>query len=229
MPDWSRIPIPALPGEARSLEFSLAENFQKLQHFEDNFRHDLELFDRSFEELTAIKPIPNGNKISSDYWQKFRDQTAERQRYISWAHSAARDGAFNIYHFGKIIDAINYQLSSREEFSAQDIRARLKAAHILLRKHFPRMEGIRNVAGHLAEFSQEEERAKHAFTGEHEGPGIKIDAKRTALLGVLDERTYSVTFKGEVLSYEISQTTLEHLREVKMAFFTVFGPLKQRF
>jgi hypothetical protein len=142
-----------------------------------------------------------------------------------WQKMAARDGALTIYHFGKTIDAIWQSLPSCPALMTLVNESALRQASKEFRTNFPRYEAIRHVIGHTAEFSATPaQKEAHSIKGPWESPHVKIfGGARTQFSGNLYDRTYYVTFEGEVHGYEISMTTGDRLRDTKAKIHNSFA------
>lgn len=196
-----------------------------VQRTEDAFRHDVELFDHL---LQFDEPIgqPLSNPFDPNYWTEFHLQNERRDRYSTWIRAACRDGALNLSGFVK---SIKYSINNFKKippYQSTDISKKLTFISNLLDESFPDYKGIRDASAHVAEFAQAEPK-KHSIVGPQTLTGVSIAEGASVLyLDALAGRTFTSSYMGKPVSLEMSQATLSRLEAVRLALFTIFGPLR---
>jgi hypothetical protein len=228
--EFFRIATPYAPEGAIPTGWATAlGDLENLESYEHQFRYDLRLFDFAQDNMLATdRRIGELEKTSSFSRSEWRDLTETSHMYYVWLKAATHHGIFAIYEFKRTVESLNASLKDIPGSSTPEIRARWGEANALTRRYFGRIASIRNAIGHSAEFRRPREAEKHAFTGGYEGPGLTIDPSASEILisGAISGRTCTITFRGEILTVDISDETLTRLREVKLAFYTIFGPLR---
>ena len=201
-----RIKTESLPEAEREHAAVIGSSLDDLDGYLNNFAAALSLFDSCDNASGEAGP--------------------HRGTYISWMMIAARDGAMTIYHFGKTIDGIRQSLGLCPTLRGLVSRPSLKTAGKLFARHFPSFEKLRHGVAHAGEQSSTlRARRKHALRGDYAGSGFKIRESSGTLLGNnLQDRLFTTSHEGTVLTYEISQATLAKLIEVKDAFRAAFAP-----
>jgi hypothetical protein len=141
----------------------------------------------------AISLFEHATKLGAEH-------TAEKQLYSQWRFIAGRDGAVTIYNLGKTMEGIRASLHNCPSLNALVDQSLLTESTRILRQNFPRFEGIRHTIGHMAEFLRDNESRQ-----EHGVGGVMI---ANSLFG----RTFTATFEGKILGYEISAQSAGHLQ-----------------
>ncbi|GGA54775.1 hypothetical protein [Pelagibacterium lentulum] len=225
IPEYSHVRFPSVPEEFAEAAREVRENFSMLRAYEKHFQHDVELFDHVEAQQASIV-VPEGDfSTNPEYWLQKKAQDEARLRLMTWTLAAARDGVLNIFHFGKTVSAINAGMKCVPGYWSDDIQKRFKTINQKMTEHFPRFEGTRHAATHLAEFFQIEQTRKHAVAGPYRGNDFKIGNESSLMLqDVLMGRAYTTTFGGKVLSCEISEKSLAQLQEIRGLVYTAFEP-----
>lgn len=128
---------------------------------------------------------------------------------------AARDGALNIYHFGRSLAAIRNQLGACRSITNID-RIKVREAGKVFRLHFPHVDSVRHAIAHAGELystpaKMENEKLKqHTHTSGH-----GFFAAGGTLVSALSERTYSIGFEGEVFSVTLDNQTISILITIR--------------
>ena len=174
-----------IPDSESDLACRWLNSIGSLERYAENFANDIRLFDyaekRSFEEFQG--------KLTNE----------EMMRNISsWLFIACRDGAMQIFHFGKILNTLNTRLSKCPTLASHINSKELKLANSAFRSTFKDHEGVRHSVGHQGEVTLEPER----------------NAGNTALMiDCLADRQYMTSYEGKVLSYYISEGTVAELEK----------------
>ena len=113
-----------------------------------------------------------------------------------WRFIAARDAGMTIYHFGVILDAIHKRIGTCLTLVPHLDKPTMSKATEEFANRFPTQEAARNAIGHAAEMIESPDQLRRNIMG-----NIFV---RDSLLG----RNLSMTWKGKLLSVEISDATL---------------------
>jgi hypothetical protein len=129
-----------------------------------------------------------------------------------WKLIAAKDGALCIYHFFRTLRAIDANLRQGcPELLALLPNSCFKRAAELRRAHFKNYEQVRDGVGHVADLvATRQDFQRNSFT-----PGVLA-------LPSVKGRTFSMSVKGEMVSYDISGQTLAVLIQIQDAIFDGF-------
>ena len=171
--------------------------------------------------------------------QGFRDTIAlyrhvrERKRVgveefkVAWTQIAGRNGAIEAQGFAETMAAIN-------SVDAPTIRAKMDASRKrtgtrLFAHEFPNIAGIRNSTAHPELPADPKEVEKHRMkeTGQNAGWLVGADSGLfiSDSMAANDERlVFSASFKGRLVSYELSETKAGVLDEVAQLFRSAFYP-----
>ena len=145
--------------------------------------------------------------------------------YADWRWIAARSGGLQIYHLGSGMIAIQKALKKCPAFLSLVDENELAATSAQLEQYFPNYKMIRHVIGHQAELVLDSLKfAKHA-AADYKGPDVNPAGGGTLTvmnLGSLIGRTFTATFEGNALGYDISEETLEKLIAVLRRFYAGF-------
>lgn len=194
-----------------------------LAQFERQFYTALLLFDASEGEVWAMASQVESGQRS---WNSL---DAATDTLSAWKQMAARDGALAIYHFGNTMEAIKRSLPNCAAVNRTVNHQLLSRARARFRKAFPRYEAIRHVVGHVADFAATPaERERHSHKGgAHTVGNVSFDAgTRRQFLGNLYNRSYVVSFKGQVHHYEITRrSALEFSMTKLMIYSAILDPI----
>lgn len=203
---------------ARRLEARLID----LHHYCDTFHAALALFDHAaalHAPVSSTRALIKQGRLKAA--QDAREQAA---LYRKWLMIAARDGAMTIYNFDRAIESIPSVLHRCPTLEKLVTHDELRAAKDRFIHHFGSAAAIRLFVAHQAEvFGSDQEIKKHSYSGPVNAAGINLPMAQGLMIGgVLQDRVYSVTTKGEIHQYEISQATLDQLVSVKQAVYGAF-------
>jgi hypothetical protein len=132
-------------------------------------------------------------------------------------------------------EAIRHSLPSCPALNALVDHTVLRTAHAQFRKEFPRIEAVRHVVAHVADFTKTAElKDEHSKKGPYKLEMVEAeDADSSAFFaGNPYGRTYHVTYKGEFCQYDITDESVAKLRAIKnliysaMAAISTPGPLR---
>jgi hypothetical protein len=127
--------------------------------FERRLVFALLLFDASYQENWKLVRAAKIGHLDFQMLDRATDTLG------GWQSIAARDGALSIYHFGSTIEAIRHSLPSCPALNALVDHTVLRTAHAQFRKEFPRIEAVRHVVAHVADFTKTAELKEHSKKG----------------------------------------------------------------
>jgi hypothetical protein len=180
--------IRRLPDSEHEAARILARHLEELYRYARRFAAAVALFDLADAEL--FKP----------------DQSSDTMR--EWSFIVGRDGAMTIFHFGMVLKAINDQLPKCPSVFQHASRQKLGDANDLYKKALPAADKIRHAVGHEAELRLTRKQVtEHELSGPRHDALVSADHVEGFMTGNFENRFYSVTFKGEILRYELSAST----------------------
>lgn len=204
-----------LPEKEQPVAASIVENLRALASYERAFQNDLALFDFAYDQ-----------KNSDDY-----DASAKA---LAWMFIAGRDGAMMLYHVGMTLRAFGGLLARAPTLAKLVDTHAVEASKHAFEGHFKDFYAVRQGVAHLADHSvTPDRREKHAIKksskhvimlaprledgsiAEVEGPGFYA---RNNFSG----RTFWGTVENESVQYDLSQDSLEKLREVIAIIYGAF-------
>ena len=216
--DRSKIPPEEMPAFLHAVEL-----LASLARFDREFRNAVLLFDASFQENQELVRAVERGQLD------FRTLDLATDTLSAWQAIAARDGALTIYHFGNTIEAVRKSLHACPTLDRLVDHARLKHASAEFRKEFPRYEAIRHVVGHAADFAASPKKkdthsVKGPWKADFEEVSIEVgDADATTQFsGALYQKSYCVTFEGQMHCYEISHLTADKIESAKERAYSAF-------
>jgi hypothetical protein len=130
---------------------------------------------------------------------------------------AARDGALNIYHFGRSLAAIRNQLGACRSITNID-RKKVREAGKVFRLHFPHVDSVRHAIVHAGELYNTPAKMENEELKRHTSFG----AAGGTLMSALSERTYSIGFEGEVFSVTLDNQTISILITIRNSVDSAF-------
>lgn len=174
-----------IPENESTTTMQWINSIDSLERYADNFANDIRLFEyaaqRGLEVFLGKSP-------------------AEEPSFniANWMFIACRDGAMQIYHFGKILDTLNTRLRKCPTLASHVDGNAIKQANRIFKSTFKDHEGVRHSVGHQAEVILSPERnSPHG--------AMMVDC--------LSDRYYMTTYEGRILGYEISVATLDNLHK----------------
>jgi hypothetical protein len=201
---WPTIPVSVVPKEETYAATELNNFLYNLHSFTDDFRGDLAIFDFAGIQIQEAKKY-----LSTNPWNFH----LASQHYMKWSKTAARDGAMTIYHFKKTMDQLRASLRLCPTINAAVNLKMLGSAGKLFARYFPRSESIRNAVGHAAEIEHD----PVVIGRRHPSGGVFINS--------INGRNFDTTINNMALSYEISQSTVDKLSEVKSLVYSSFSEI----
>jgi hypothetical protein len=228
--DWSKIlDVDKLSSDEVIALRVIEANIDAIGEYLDKFRSAISLFDYIEEPLKAAAETGMGTVFEISQWHTI----------------AARDGAMTIYHFSDIIIGTSQTVKSCKPLDSLFDWKQYRAAINLYKQFFPTGETMRNAVGHSGEMLSQPAALRHnAFRGSYKGPGLTIgpDGIRgggpsqmtsigysgpswdggVILRDCMQGRIYTATKSGSLLTYELSQNSLDKLERVAESFISAF-------
>lgn len=196
-----RIRLASIPHLDINAAYQLANSVDQVGGYAERFAAALSLFDFSTAELSEALP-------------RFGQASAMTQIKMAtaWARIAARDGAITIYNFRSSLDNVTSCLHLVPCVKQRTCRETLRMLKRRFDAHFPHWERMRHGISHEADFAGA--RDEHAFSGSYEQHGIKLNTGRqkVILTDTVSGRTFITTVKKQIVTYEISNASLEMLK-----------------
>lgn len=125
---------------------------------------------------------------------------------------ASKEIVMSIYHVSCVISAIRRGLGGCQTIQASFDKGLLKQAGDVFNARFPKAEELRHAVGHSAELS-----ATPTAQELNSVSGLRV---KSSLLNSM----FTFTWKGELLSVEISRQTCLKLRDVEQQVLAAFLP-----
>jgi hypothetical protein len=198
------------PGSISEDEQSIVDcivfNRNNLSTFVENFYHAAALF-----ELLERGGNPNAGVLGGEFFY---------YRII-----AARDGALNVYHFGKTLDAIK-SFAPRCPAAAFTVSMiDLDNASKQFNEAFPNIDIIRHAIAHAGELNDAPTKLKSNTTRRSRNAhGISVGPGALFTHG-LYQRSYHIGRSGKVFTLAIDQATLKKLTELTNLIRNAFSVL----
>jgi hypothetical protein len=138
-----------------------------------------------------------------------------------------------VFHFGNTMEGIKALAHATPSLSSVVDRETLRSATKLFSQHFRHCESARHAIAHSGELkvnpaSWNENAARVASLEKSEKSGLQIGGRiirHGGLVWVEDyfvDRTLHNTYNGHVISFEISEDTVQKLTEVRDEFYRSF-------
>lgn len=162
----------------------------------------------------------------------FRHDNELLKHSTTWKLIAARDGVWSIYNLGITMKNVRSGLGTLPTLRSLLDHKKLRTAQKKFEAWFPDYERIRHALGHSPELMKNKNaRAKNYYIGPFKSDGMIISGESTQIMikNSLLGNVYQTTFAGRLLCYEISQTTLNKLVEVKDGFYSGFQRVDEQF
>lgn len=193
------IPIHAFPEEEKDAARQLQTSVTEVEMQRSSFHAALSLYDYcSIGVTTALE----------------RGDFGTRKLFGSWQLIAMRDGAMTINHFWHALHGANGAIAKCPTLSPLVRRDSLGKAFDLYREAFPRSEAVRHGVAHSAEMTKNQKQfTRHASEGSWNAPGIDIEGDQIFFGGSAANREFITNFEGVIVSYELSQPTMNTLDE----------------
>jgi len=202
--------------------FTLEER-ESLWHLE-GFLRDLDSYAAKFYYAVALFDMASENlgRFLQDDRSKVQPSL---ERCRAWLTLAARDGAMTVFHFAKTLDAVKSGVAGSKNISATLDHTQFRSIRREFREHFPNFEPVRHAVAHSGELLKDEKRrSENTFSGSFDGPGLLIrDSTDVFVSEMLVDRTFSNTFDGKIISYDLSWENWRVLDKIVSDLFFLFG------
>lgn len=147
--------------------------------------------------------------------------------FLAWKFIAARDGALSIYNFAKIMEAIRSSMNEVPTIRAIVDHAAIRLAVKKFESKLPDFEGVRHSVAHSAEFVNSQEAIqRNAFSGTLTAGPVQGIFKSLTIHNSLVNSKFTTSLEGRLISYDVSQATLDVLNSAKRDFYAVFAPVE---
>lgn len=134
---------------------------------------------------------------------------------MGWPLLAARDAAMTIYHIHVAVTGIWETRYGCPTFWGMADESALRKAGKVLSSQFPNLLKLRDCIAHVNDRTRTlKKHADHAFSGIIDQPGFNsLGSQLTAFF--LSGRRLVVTWNGEELAYDLTNESLDRLKEVR--------------
>lgn len=214
-----------IPADEQEVLLHISDLLGSLARYECQFQLALLLFDLSHAENSNLVSQVESGQLS------FETLDLTTNTLSGWQMMAARDGALAIYHFGQALIAIGANLSNSPTLGSLVNHVPFRLARKSFKATFPSYDAIRHAVGHVADFAATQKKRKiHSIKGpwKFSFGRVSIEVKDEdgfhRFADNLYDRTYCVTYKGEVHKYEITGQTLGRLSKIRLDVYSAFGP-----
>jgi hypothetical protein len=148
-------------------------------------------------------------------------------KYNGWRFIAGRDGAMSLYHFRQAMTHANSWAQKDAALSKHIDRKMIKCANAKFDNKFPYTEKIRHSVSHSSDLLQTEKEIREHFV-----PAIFWRADMPHIEKAVefihndqfDGRLFVTHFGKALLSYELSEASLQILEEIERLFFGAYSP-----
>lgn len=195
-----------------------------LARYERRFQLALCLFELSLAENSVLANQVENGQLS------FNALDLITNTLSGWQLMAAREGALAIYHFGQALFGVASSLGACPTLSRLVDHPAIRLSRKSFEATFPGYDAIRHAVAHVADFSATTEKRKiHSIRGpwKYQFGRISIEIKDEENLhrftDNLYDRSYCVTFEGQVHKYDITAQTLEALSRARERIFSAFA------
>lgn len=147
----------------------------------------------------------------------------ELPRRNDWKQIAARDGAWSIHNFGATMKWFRSGLRNLPNMRRLINSDVLRSASRRWSRSFPHFPDMRHALAHFPEStSTPEGRRENVFVGPFRSDGMIIEGDQTkvSIKSSLNGRKFQTTFRGRLLTYEISDLSLAELIAIKDEFIS---------
>ena len=130
-----------------------------------------------------------------------------------------------VYHFGKAIESV-HALKGCPTLLRKIDRVKMKAALKTFEDSFPDFQYQRDAVAHSAEIQFDKRQyQKHVIRKHVELPNVKNlgEIKEMTVIGLLSDRTFIHSIRGDIVSIEISARTSKNLADIRDQYYCAFG------
>lgn len=183
-----------LPPERQAFGHAIVRIYFALTTTRSAFAQALGLLDHA----KAISPEHTGEQI--------------RQR-LAWEGIAFREAAMQLFHFGMLLEGLVDNLKDVGLLPKYD-RVQLRQIRRAFDLHFPDWRSLRNAIGHHAELFYTPKAVELNSISEAAFFGSG-DHNRKLMVTHIDDRRYSMSKDGRMVSIELSQQSLGYLTDLE--------------
>jgi len=215
-PRFNKGGLPSQEAEGAGL---IETNLMSLESYVRDLQSALYLFDFTAINQNAARQVMQGNAHAANFLEQSN----------GWQFLAARDGAMTIYHFATTLSGINETVAELSEFKTLMNREKMKSANKMLSEKFPNFGEVRHAVAHVADKVKNPRKFKtHSFSGSIDSRAIKAEnVSGLTISNMLVDRQFTNTWNGKLLTYELSQTTIDHLNCVRKEVWEAFRDAEQ--
>lgn len=229
-----------IPDEEKEAASIVYGNLRQLGEFQRKFAAALSLFDHieiRHDEYYAVKKradalflramehvgTPEAQGAFAEYEQIEAAWREEFGRMSGWINIPARDAGMTIFHFAKTIEGLRQMPhcpTLRERCDAPSIRIAAK----LFNGWFPHFRYVRHSIAHSGElWSTLHWYRKNIIIGPMQSHGFSTKGPtKIQMMDNIHGRTVTNTYLGRLVSFDLSQQSLNHLTEVKSRLVNAF-------
>lgn len=141
-----------------------------------------------------------------------------------WLFVPARDGAISLFHYIKVLGFIRSSFQNCPTFRSAVDTDSLRRSEKAFKECFPFAESLRHAVAHAAELVKSEaEIKKHGVSNYNKG-STRIEGNgRVILRDHLDGDTFTYTFEGECVYYDLNQDTINNIAKITQDIFNSFS------
>lgn len=175
-----------------------------------------------YEHIATVSSVAH-HAFESDSSDKQADSTLEI--VDGWVAIAGRDGALTLFNFAKALEGLTSIAAKVPKFVAEGRVNKLGLARKKLLEWFPNIPAVRNSVAHSGEkFESAEKNLEHTFIGPWSNSQMSVEAATGATVGSilvdnLNQRVYSNTWDGQIVSYRLEEQSVRNLAEVRDLVF----------
>ncbi len=197
-----RLDFATIPAAEKDAASSVELCLLNLEHFVRSFQSAASLFDYSFRRLREGIQGPDGLVLPEprcDYQSR------------GWMGIAGRDGAMSIYHFGVTAAGVRSGLGLCRSVGARIDHKELRAALREFEQGFPAYVAMRDAVAHSADRLLSPSKLR-----EH------TPANNVVIADGFIGSTFTTTWEGKALSYDLSQPSLNKLESTRRRIWNLF-------
>lgn len=173
-------------------------NLDALASYVRDLRTAVEIFDYAFEQR-GPPPffMPN-------------------QDFFPWLLVAARQGILSVYNYRMAFKGVRSQLRQSEALRLQAIGPDIERNKETFDRSFPNLAELRQTVLHDGELLWNQERDReNRNRKDYSGPLGEFAGNGSAIKSGIGDRTYTATFSGSVVEFEMSSLKVEQLEALR--------------
>ena len=222
----------AMPNFDRSPPVFVNENFPPSDHdVLDQLRTStimLNYYVRAFEAAMQLYEFvaPVIGKARGDLEKNPADEEADSvlEIFDGWPALAGRDGAITLFNIDKTMNGLIEGVERLPTLVAAGCLEKVRAAKYLLQTTFPDIPKIRHAVAHSAErLDSQPKMAEHSYYGPWHNSQMDVvegaASVSTILVDTVNQRSYSNTWEGNIVSYRMEEASVKVLADVRNMVF----------